>query len=150
MNFIGHVEYKYFIQSVEGENEDGSRKDGLVLSHCNGDVSLVGSVGGDGELFYILLHYFPFHGTGSQDFVFFLGCLGAEWNTYLSHAHAKLSLQPQYMDGEGFRIDLSTIPQDAKLDEQPIVIRCTSGEHNMILGHKDGKVVLLREEDNPD
>lgn len=41
-------------------------------------------------------------------------------------------------DGEAFRIDLSTLPQDANLQEQSFVIKCTGGEMNMILGHQDG------------
>lgn len=88
LEHIGHVDYKYYLQSDEGKNEDGSLKDGFVLSHCNGDISLQGQASGDGEHFQLHIAEFNLLAKGSQDFSFFLSGFGDEEGKYLSHANA--------------------------------------------------------------
>ena len=74
----------------------------------------------------------------------FFRCLGAESDKYLSHANGQLSLQPNCLGGEEWSVDLEQTANDApSKDEQWVVIKCTGGEHELVLGHCDGNLMLL-------
>ena len=50
---IGHADGAYFLQAI-------GNQEGMILSHCNGHLSMVGSVGGEGELWKLSVVEFPF------------------------------------------------------------------------------------------
>ena len=102
ISYFGHVEHKFCLQAV-GDGE------GSVLSHSNGEVSLMGSAGGLGEYFFLHFDHFPLFAEGPQDWTLWFACLGGELGKYLSHGGGNLSVAPNRLGGEKFSIDLSSI-----------------------------------------
>ena len=98
------------------------------MSHGGGKLTLAESVTGPSELFTIY---------SINDNTVTIRCLGDESDMYLSHAHAKIGLQPKPGPGENFTLERNDqIPDLYKL-------KGTSMEQGMIWAHYDGKIKLL-------